>query len=85
MKEIVRHCYLAPAGYKGIRTTEEMLTAEEAAVKYPGWTPYWMSKQVQFVPEPGDMVRVRDEAWFGVTSPPMPGSDAWKRLHPEES
>lgn len=84
MKEIVRHQYLAPRGHKGIRTTPELLTAEEAADKYPGWTPYEMSKRIEFVPEPGDLERERDRAWFGLTSPPMPGSDAWKRLHPEE-
>lgn len=81
MKVIIRHEYWSPPNPKG-RTKSELLTAEEAAEKHPGWTPDDWSRRVERIPEPDDPPE--PERHFGMSSPPMPGSYDWKRLHPDE-
>lgn len=49
------------------------MTREEAAKRYPGATPILESREVR-----------SGEPLIGHSSPPMPGSEAWKALHGEE-
>ncbi len=52
------------------------MSREDAAAKYPGATPILSSREVREIAEPGDVL-------VSAVCPPMPGSDGWKKLHPE--
>lgn len=54
------------------------MTREEAEKNHPGATPILSTRTVRALPTRND------PAWFGATSQPMPGSDAWRELHPDE-
>ncbi len=67
----------SPWSKKPYASTWEM-TREQAEQRHPGATPILSTRVVRTPPERGS------PAWFGVTSQPMPGSDAWKALHPDK-
>lgn len=71
MKEITRHRYRPPGG--GI-PTEDHLTAEEAAQKFPGWLPWKFSLRVERIAEPGDKVAPMPVSLHSMVSP------TWRKM-----
>lgn len=70
MIEIKRYCFRAPNG----KTTEEHLTLEEGAAKYPGWKPWLWSLRVERIAEPTDPVAPMPPSLHAFISP------TWKKM-----
>ena len=55
------------------------MTREEAQKRHPGATPILESREVRQMPETEE--EILKAKLSGMTSPAMPGSAAWKRIH----